>query len=372
MTDLSPTGSFIGLLEAELRDLKRTAQKRSFHAGEIIFTQGDVGDGVYVVEQGSVEISAMINDAEHRVLSRLGASTFFGEMAVLDGQPRSATATAEADTVVSFIPRDEMLRVLGQSPELLAFLVREFSLRMRQFDRRFIEEVLQAERLALVGRFAQSIVHDFKNPLNIIGIAAEVAAGKGIAAEHRTEAKAQISRQVARMTNMINELLEFTCGSARPLTLEPTDYREFVEEFLKEIKPEAAEKSVNIQCENPPPALSLALDRGRLLQVLYNLTNNAIQATPEGGTITLRFGVGDSEVFTEVEDTGPGLAAEIKSRLFQPFATFGKKEGNGLGLSICKRIIEDHRGHIHARSDPGHGAVFSFTLPRPGHVTALS
>jgi signal transduction histidine kinase len=372
MTDLPPTGSFIGLLEAELRDLKRTAQKRSFEAGQIIFKQGDIGDGVYVVEQGSVEISAMVNEEETRVLSRLGASTFFGEMAVLDGQPRSATAMAEVETVLSFIPREEMLRVLGQSPELLAFLVREFSLRMRQFDRRFIEEVLQAERLALVGRFAQSIVHDFKNPLNIIGFAAGIAADEDATAENRIEVKTQILRQVARMTNMINELLEFTRGSARPLTPEPTDYREFVHEFIKEAAPQAAEKSVKIQCENQPPSLSLALDRDRLLHVFYNLTNNAIDAILGGGTITLRFLVRDHEVVTEVEDSGPGLPSEIKARLFQPFATYGKRGGTGLGLSICKRIIEDHGGRIHARSDPGRGAVFSFTLPRPDEVAASS
>jgi len=366
MTNLPPTDSFIGLLAAELRDLKRTAPQRSFRKGQVIFKQGDVGDGVYLVEEGAVEISAMINEDDNRVLSFLGPSTFFGEMAVLDGQPRSATASAAEDTVVSFIPREAMLRALGQSPELLASLVREFSLRMRHFDQRFLEEVLQAERLAMVGSFAQSIVHDFKSPLNIIGFAAELAADEGATPEHRTEAKTQICRQVDRMTNMINELLEFTRGSSRSVTLEPTIYREFVDEFIRQIGPEAAEKSVKIRCENPAPALALALDRGRLLHVFYNLVNNAIDVMPEGGTITLRFRVRDDEVETELEDTGPGIAPEIKARLFQPFTTHGKTHGTGLGLSICKRIIEDHRGRIHARCEPGGGAVFSFTLPLLG------
>ena len=370
MTNLPPTGSFIGLLAAELHDLKRTAQKQTYRAGQIIFKQGDVGDGVYLVEEGGVEISAMINEEENRVLSHLGASTFFGEMAVLDGQPRSATAKAEGETVVSFIPREEMLRALGQSPELLASLVREFSLRMRHFDRRFMEEVLEAERLALVGRFAQSIVHDFKNPLNIVGFAADLAADEGATAEIRIEARTQINRQVARMTNMINELLEFTRGPSSAMTRELTNYREFVDEFLIQIEPEAVEKSVKIVCENLAPSLALGLNCGRLLHVFYNLVNNAIDAMSRGGTITLRFGVRDREVVTELEDTGPGLAPAVQQRLFQPFATHGKAHGTGLGLSICKRIIEDHGGHIHARSEPGRGAVFSFTLPLPGEIAA--
>jgi len=370
MTNLPPTDSFIGLLAAELRDLKRAAQRRQFSAGQVIFKQGDVGDGVYVVEEGGVEISAMITDEETRVLSRLEAGTFFGEMAVLDGQPRSATATADGDTLVSFIPRDEMLRALGQSPELLASLVKEFSLRMRHFDRRFLDEVLQAERLAIVGSFAQSIVHDFKSPLNIIGFAAELAASEEATAEVRTEAQMQICRQVDRMTNMINELLEFTRGSSREVAPEPTNYREFVEEFIKQIRPEAAEKSVTIRCENPPPALWLELDRGRMQHVFYNLVNNAIDAMPRGGAITLRFSLRDRDVVTELEDTGPGLAPEIEPRIFQPFTTHGKTHGTGLGLSICKRIIDDHRGHIRAHSEPGRGAVFSFTLPQPDDPSA--
>ena len=69
------------------------------------------------------------------------------------------------------------------------------------------------------------------------------------------------------------------------------------------------------------------------------------------------------EVITEIEDTGKGIAPEILPRLFEAFATFGKAKGTGLGLSICKKVIEDHRGWIRARSEPGKGAVFSFSLP---------
>ncbi|MDR3405985.1 MAG: cyclic nucleotide-binding domain-containing protein [Chthoniobacter sp.] len=368
MIDLQPTGSFIALLSTELHDLKRSAQKRSFPAGQVIFKQGDPGDGVYLVDEGGIEISTLINDDEERVLSHLGEGTYFGEMAVLDDQPRSATATAKVDSIVSFIPRDEMLRALAHSPELLTSLVKEFSLRTRQFDRRYINEILEAERLTLIGRFAQSIVHDFKNPLNIIGFAAALATQDDTPSEHRAEAKVQIARQLDRMTYMINELLEFTRGSSREVTLEPTEYRAFVDEFLTSITPEAAEKAVKLVFDLPPAGVLLALDRSRLLQVFYNLVNNAIDMMPAGGAITLRFSVHDNEIVTELEDTGPGLAPEIQARLFQPFATHGKSHGTGLGLSICKRIIEDHHGRIHARGEPGRGAVFSFTLPRPAAV----
>jgi signal transduction histidine kinase len=370
MTELKSAGVFVELLNAELQPLKGSAKTARFNAGEIVFEQGDPGDGIYVIESGAVEISALIPGQERRVLSVFGPASFFGEMAVLDEQPRSATARAVGETVLSFIPSQEMWRALEHSPQLLLSLVREFSVRMRQTDRRYLEEVIQAERFMLIGRFAQSIVHDFKNPLNMIGFAADVAAGESASPEMRDEAKETIRKQVNRLANMINELLEFTRGSTGNITPLPVDYGAFIREALEEIRPEAQERNVQLECENEAPQIFLPLDATRLLHVFYNLIHNAIDVMPDGGKIVLRFTLDDSVVTTEIEDSGPGIAPEMASRLFEPFATHGKTHGTGLGLSICKRIIDDHRGQILARNEPGRGAVFSFSLPRNGAAQA--
>jgi signal transduction histidine kinase len=129
------------------------------------------------------------------------------------------------------------------------------------------------------------------------------------------------------------------------------------------MREEIASKSVSLELENEPPAIPLLLDPKRLPQVFYNLIHNACDAMTSGGTIRLRFQETPGEVITEIEDTGPGIAPEISNRLFEAFATYGKAQGTGLGLSICKRIITDHQGRISARSEPGRGAVFSFSLP---------
>jgi signal transduction histidine kinase len=364
MIELPPTDSFVGLLASELSNQRLETHTLAFQAGQEIFHQGDHGDGLYVVQKGQVEITITIEGIDSRPLTRLGPGTYFGEMAILDNQPRSATATALVDTVATFIACEEMLRALAKSPRLLAALLREFSLRVRLLDHRFMDEILQSERLALVGRFAQSIVHDFKNPLNIIAFASELAADETAVREVRAEAKGQIQRQAARMTNMINELLDYTRGSARSAPLEPADYATFVHELLQEVREESEDKLVKIECEDPPPSVPVAMDRGRLQQVFYNLINNSIDVMPNGGMIKLRFDGREAEVHTELEDTGPGFAPEIESRLFLPFATHGKRHGTGLGLSICKRIIEDHGGTIRAHSEPGRGAIFSINLPR--------
>jgi signal transduction histidine kinase len=245
----------------------------------------------------------------------------------------------------------------------MAGLMKEISMRLRDFNHQFTEELLQAERLTLVGRFARSIVHDFKNPLNIIGISAEMAAMPGATTEMREAARNRIRKQIDRLSNMINELLEFTRGSASSTVLARHDYARFVRQLVEEMREEVAAKSVSLELENDPPATPLLLDPKRLPQVFYNLIHNACDAMTSGGTIRLRFQETPHEILTEIEDTGPGIAPEISDRLFEAFATYGKAQGTGLGLSICKRIITDHHGRITARSEPGRGAVFSFSLP---------
>ena len=345
--------------------LQAATQMRPFATGLQIFAEGDNGDGLYVIESGRVQITALVGQDQRRILSRLGPGDVFGEMAVLDSAPRSATAIAEEDTLAGFIPRDEVLRVLQKSPRLAVSMMREFSFRMRDFNRQYVREVIEAERLALVGRFARSIVHDFKNPLNVISLAAELVARDNASGPMRQTAKTRICKQVERLSNMISELLDFTRGSQSTAVLAPTNYTEFIQQLIEEVQPELSDKRVQIICENTPPNLTLLLDPPRLMRVFFNLINNAVDVMPDGGSVRLRFQTMQKEVVTELEDSGPGIAPEIAPRMFQPFATHGKAHGTGLGLSICRRIIEDHKGRISAKSEPGRGAIFIFTLPIP-------
>jgi len=364
MVSLRQSKLFSGVLAEELQALEQTAVTRAYKPGQVVFQEGDEGDGIYLIIEGKIQISALIGQNERRVLGRLGPGEFFGEMAVLDAEPRSATVSAEQDTRVYFIPRQDMLDMLEHSPKLAVSLVREFSLRMREFNRQYIQESLQAERLTLVGRFARSIVHDFKNPLNIIGISAEMAAMQHATPEMRVNARDRIRRQVERLSNMINELLEFTRGSQASMVFAETDFAAFVRHLVDEMQPEVATRGATIHYENQPPPLWLLLDPKRLTHVFYNLVHNSVDAmAPAGGPIYLRFIVEEKELVVEIQDTGKGIAPEIAPRLFEAFATHGKAQGTGLGLSICKRIIEDHHGRISARNAPGHGAIFSFTLP---------
>jgi len=365
MVELEACPLFRPLKPDELRELRKAARERSFADGAEIFKQGDTGDGLYVVKEGRVQISGVMGENARQLFTKVNQGEMFGEMAVLEDKPRSASALADGPTTVYFIPREALLKLLAGSPALSLELVREISNRLREFNRQYVEEVLQTERLTLVGRFARSIVHDLKNPLNIIGISAEMAGMEKSTPELRRLTRVRISKQVERISEMVNEIMEFTQGSQTAFVSATTDYDVFVSQLVDEMRPEIDLKSCTIEIETPPPALRLLMDPKRLRRVFYNLIHNATDAMPGGGKIKLRFRVEVNQIVTEIEDSGPGIAPEIEGQLFSAFATFGKAHGTGLGLSICKRIVEDHHGRISARNEPGHGAVFSFSLPIP-------
>lgn len=363
MLPLESCKLFRSLPSAELASLKRVTREVSFDGDVDIFKEGDPGDALYAVKTGQVQISAVIGEGDRRVLSRVPPGEVFGELAIIDNQPRSATATAAAGTILYVVPREALVQMLTSSPQFSFSMMGEITQRLREFNRQYVRQVLQAERMVLVGRFASSIVHDLKNPLTIIGIAADMACEAQAGPETRRVAQTRIRNQIDRISNMVSDILEFTRGGSGQPALAMIEYAEFARPIIDEIAKEVASKGVTIEMATPVPLAKVPINPRRLSRVFYNLMFNAVDEMPDGGKIKLHFRATPTELVTEIEDTGGGIAPQILPKLFEAFETFGKPRGTGLGLSIAKKIVEDHRGRIYARNVPDGGALFGFTLP---------
>ena len=371
MVTLADCRLFDQLSQPELATLSDLARERSYTSGQEIFREGAEGDGLYVVRDGSVEISALVRPGLRRVISKIPPGEVVGEMAVLDAQPRSASATAVGTTTVFFLPRSEFLDLMDRSPGMARCALREISRRLREFDRQYLREVFQAEGLAAIGRFAASVVHDLKNPIHLIGLAAETACMAQSTPESRRHAKDIIRQQIANIKELVDEILTVGQGSPADVVLTPGSYAAFLNELLEEVRTSTLLKSVRLELASAElPEVLVHINPHRLRRVFLNLLQNAIAVTPETGVITLRFQALPTEVVTEIQDQGPGVAPEAAGHLFTAFATFGKAHGTGLGLYICKRILDEHKGWISARSLPGRGAVFAFGLPLVKSPTA--
>jgi signal transduction histidine kinase len=358
--------TFSEVLRTELAALNRTGEPRRFAAGQIIFSAGEPGDGFYLIDRGLVEISASVAEGETRLLATIGPGDFLGEMAILDDGPRSATARAAVDTETTFHGRDELLQILEQHPRLALELIREFIARMRALNQKYLGEMLQVERLAILGRFARTIIHDIRNPLAVIGVAAEVACSDQTTAPMRQKAQNRIAQQVTRVTDMLQELIAFTKPDSHEVAFTTVSFPRYMNPLAEEIGAEIAARGVKLRLETAAPDVAVRIQPQRLSRLFYNLLNNAIDEMPDGGTITLRFAVENGELVLAVQDEGRGIAPEIAASLFQPFVTHRKEHGTGLGLMICRKIVEDHHGRIWATSEPDRGATFHFTLPLAG------
>jgi signal transduction histidine kinase len=143
--------------------------------------------------------------------------------------------------------------------------------------------------------------------------------------------------------------------------MEPSDIRELVTSAVNQIAVSAESRSVGI-VQIVPEGLAIALDRRRISRVLVNLLMNALEAMPRGGTIHISAVCDRGSILIEVRDTGPGIAPEIRDRLFEPFTTVGKANGIGLGLALSRQTVMDHSGEIWAESS-GRGASFTVRLP---------
>lgn len=363
MVGLESIVLFRNLKPEESQTLRLITQERQFAAGVEIFHQGAPGDGVYFVKDGLVEISGLVRSNVRRVFSQLVPGDVFGEMAVIEELPRSATALALKETQVYFIPRKEMLALIERSPNLAFGLLRQISHRLREFNQLHLREMVQAESLSIIGRFAQSIVHDLKNPLSIISLSAEIFDMPGINPQVRATSQLRIRKQVERINDMVSDILIFTQGARKDADLKAADYGAFVLELIEDFRADVELAGVQIEVTASLSGGQVRLDARRLKRVFYNLFNNARDFMRKGGKIFVRLQLVEEEIITEIEDTGPGIAPEIADKLFQNFVTFGKTHGTGLGLSICKKIVEDHGGRIWIRSEPGRGANFSFALP---------
>ncbi len=234
---------------------------------------------------------------------------------------------------------------------------------MRRSLKQSQAELLKRERLATIGQMASSIVHDLRNPLAAISTAAEMLHRDSLAPDRRKTLVESQLRASQRMQEMLRELLDFTRGN---YSLELEHYRlsTIVERALQTVNATRAKVQVEVQI---PPDLIVTVDNERLRRVFENLLSNAVQAMSNQSAprqLTIRAALLESNVRVDVIDSGPGVPAEIRDRLFEPFVSQGKLGGTGLGLAIARSIIEAHGGIIGLETNAEGGANFYFLLPQ--------
>jgi two-component system sensor histidine kinase HydH len=220
-------------------------------------------------------------------------------------------------------------------------------------------ELRRSERLAALGKLIAGVAHEVRNPLaGIRGITQLWRRGLGLG----NEGFDHLINEVDRLEGIVSRLLQFSRADAQDLT--PGDLNIVVAEAARLAEDRAREQEIRVELDLEPDLPPIQMAPPALVQVLRNLTTNALQVMPRGGLLRLatRLDPACGTVVASVADDGPGLSDEVLSHLFEPFFTT-KAEGTGLGLAIAREIALAHWGDLRAQNRPGGGAVFILTLP---------
>jgi signal transduction histidine kinase len=216
------------------------------------------------------------------------------------------------------------------------------------------------ERISIMGRLSTAIVHDLRNPLGTAFAGAEMLMELDPASPNFKRLAANIYRAAGRMRELLADLADASDGGKRPSEL--CSIRDVVISASEAALPAAEKQSVQI-LNDMPGGIEILLERSRMERVFFNLIANAVEAMPHGGNVHISARKADNCMLIAVEDTGPGIPAGIRDRLFEPFVTAGKSQGLGLGLALSRETVLDHGGDMW--TEPAEGARFVIRLPLP-------
>ncbi|HEV2149555.1 MAG TPA: HAMP domain-containing sensor histidine kinase [Longimicrobiaceae bacterium] len=232
---------------------------------------------------------------------------------------------------------------------------------LRRSYRRRVEE----EKLAAMGTATARILHQIKNPLQTIVLHSDLLLDEGIIADPvaRQEVCEAIIGESQRLVAMLNELSVYASGARRALAREPLALHDMLRHLARQEEREGEERGIRVDASAVSEAVVLG-DAYYLRQALDNLIRNACEAMSgrEGSLLMLGVDRVGGMAAIRVADNGPGIPPERLEGIFQPFVST-KGKGMGLGLSICKEIVEGHGGRMEVQSEPGAGTTFTLLLP---------
>ena len=222
------------------------------------------------------------------------------------------------------------------------------------------QEMVANERLSAVGKMASVIIHDIKNPMGTLRVYAQVMKRKS-GNEEANKLADEMIHQVDRFVNMTQEILDFTRGVSAS-NFQELEFFNVMNGVLDFIEKDLEKNNIKLKKFAQFRGI-VNIDQDKMVRVFYNIASNARDAMPQGGSLTVTTIEENGYVRIDFTDIGTGMPEEVKKRIFEPFMTYGKKHGTGLGMSIVKKVVDDHNGKIEINSMMGKGTTITIYLP---------
>ncbi|MDP1546426.1 MAG: ATP-binding protein [Anaerolineales bacterium] len=370
--------AFPGIKPDELQEIIVNSQIKTYPAETVLCREDAVESTFYMILEGDFEVTKTINKTDKRLLKTLTAGDFFGEMALIHNAPRAASVTSLSNVIVLELNKDGFNRVLKHSPSVALAMVGEISSRLRQNDQLAIEDLrLRASELAgayqklaeqdLARReFLTNIAHELRTPLTIASGYLHTLKKGILSGDQLNSTVETVSRNVDQIVNLTNDLLFLQEMDLVLAEFQPVDISEIVDVVARKYHPKVKERGIVLKIKggNVSPVQG---DMASLERAVTALVDNAIKFSPPRGAIEIRLTEQGEHVNLSVTDNGIGIDPQIRPRIFDRFFHLEKSgdelySGLGIGLSITRQVIKQHRGSLEVESEHGKGSTFTISL----------
>lgn len=355
------------------------SQIKTYPADTVLCREDAVERTFYMILEGEFEVTKLINNNEKRLLKTLNAGDFFGEMALIHNAPRAATVKSLTNTVVLELSKEGFDRVLKHSPSVAMAMVAEISNRLRQNDQLAIEDLrLRARELAdayqklaeqdLARReFLTNIAHELRTPLMVASGYLHALKKGMLAGDQLDKSVETISRNIDQIVNLTNDLLFLQEMELVLPDFQQVDLHALIDRIAGKYEGKARARNLFIKISGPRHVSPIQGDEASLERAFTALVDNAVKFSPPHGEIDIRISERDNQVSVAVEDHGIGIDPQIRPRIFDRFFHLEKSgeelySGLGIGLSITRQVIQQHRGTLDVESEPGKGSTFTISL----------
>lgn len=365
-------------------------RQQRFAAGAVICQEGTPGDSLYIVQTGLVAALKEVSDGRSIVLGYRGPGEVLGEMSLLGQRPRSASLIAIEDTELLTISAAEFPVLIENYPGISWAILNVLNDRLhaadtartavietgRNLERRVERLATEAERQADLARARQEtlelIAHDLRTPLTVIDGCLQML--RTTLPDTALASSGDVLDLAIYSTRRLSSLMETLLEAARHdevgmiLNYGPVNLVELIRSAVQSLQATATSSHVSLDLQIPANLPQPQGDAAKLERVVINLIENALDYTPDEGSVVVAAQARADEVEISVTDTGPGVPPEYREAIFERFVRVpdvtGRKKGFGLGLYYCRQVMQAHKGRIWMQPGPdGVGSRFVLVLP---------
>lgn len=371
--------AFPGIKPDEIQEIIANSRIKSYPAETTLCQEDALENTFYMILEGDFEVTKTINNREKRLLKTLTAGDFFGEMALIHNAPRAATVKSVTNAVVLELDKDGFDRVLKRSPSVAMAMVREISSRLRQNDQLAIEDLrVRAAELADAYQklaeqdlarqeFLSNIAHELRTPLMVASGYLHALKKGMLSGEQLQDTLDTITRNVDQIVTLTNDLLFLQEVELVLPEFQEVNIVKVVERVIAKYENKAAARNVSLKKKSGYNIPHVLGDEKSLERAVTALVDNAVKFSPPKGTVEVRIFEQGERVCVAVEDHGIGIDPAIRPRIFDRFVHLERSgeelySGLGIGLSITRQVIQQHKGSLDVESVPGKGSTFTISL----------